>query len=127
MEGKVESGARGKDATGFDHSPSDFNRAVYVRPDASFKFNVDNNNVRILAIPQTDDENVYKGAQMEIKINGSTVYESKIFSDSTSELLFEYEVEPGATVEINVLQSGFASFFDKILGRNGVYFEMFGY
>lgn len=126
-EGKVESGAKGTDATGFEHSPSDFNRAVYVRPDASFKFDVDNSNVRILAIPQTDEENVYKGAQMEIKINGSTVYESDIFSDSTNELLFEYEVEPGATVEINVLQSGFASFFDKILGRNGVYFEIFGY
>ena len=126
-EGKVESGARGTDATGVEHSPSDFNRAVYARPDASFKFDVDNSNVRILAIPQTDDEGVYKGAQMEIKINGSKVYESDIFSGSTNELLFEYEVEAGSTVEITVVQSGFASFFDKILGRNGVYFEMFGY
>ena len=126
-EGKVESGASGMDATGFEHSSSDFNRAVYARPDSSFKFNVKNNNLRILAIPQTDDVSVYKGLQLQIKINGSTVYNSSAFSDSTSELLFEYEVESGTTVEIVVVQSGFASFFDRILGRNGVYFEMFGY
>lgn len=125
--GKVESGASGMDATGVEHSASDFNRAVYARPDSSFKFNVKNNNLRILAIPQTNDVSVYKGLQLQIKINGSTVYNASAFSESTSELLFEYEVESGTTVEIVVVQSGFASFFDRILGRNGVYFEMFGY
>ena len=126
--GHVNSSANGKDATGYEHDSSKFNRAIYIKPDAGFKFNsAEKNKIRMLVIPQTDNTNVYNNMQFTVKINGETVYEKEVFSGSTEGLLFEYDVSSDSEIEIFIQQSGFASFFDNILGRNGIFIEAFKY
>lgn len=126
--GGVKTGASGTDASGFEHGPDQFNQAIYAKPDSTFKFDsADYSKVRILLTAQSKDTGVYSDYFLTISINGKSVFNQKILGESTESLLLEYDVEPGTEIEVSIAQSGFASFFERVAGINGVYFEIFRY
>lgn len=126
--GNVHNATNGTDANGYEYDSSAFNRAIYTRPDSSFKFNNGSyGNVRLLVTAQSENPSVYSGMIMTILIDGEVRYEQEIFTSESRSMLFEYELPEDPEVEIRLVQSGFASFFDRILGLNGIYIEGFRY
>ena len=126
--GHVNSSATGTDADGYSYNPANFNRSIYLRPDSGFTINTgDKTNLRLLITPQTSSPSTYRNFNLTISINGETSYSATPFEESTSGRLFEYELPANSVVQVSISQSGFASFFERILGTNGIYIEGFRY
>lgn len=125
VTGSVTVGATGQDANGFTYAAGAFNTAVLVKPDASFSYAGGNHaKTRIVIAPRTADPSVYKNMTITIEINGEKVYSDKPFAEHYPTLDLSYDLSADSEVRITVRQSGFASFFEKIMGRNTVFFEL---
>lgn len=126
IRGNITEGGTGTNAAGYSYSAEAYDRAVLTKPDMSFSYNTQSYpKTRLIISPKSSDTSVYANMELIITIGGKTVYSDVPFSSSLNTLDLSYDLEGSPDVQITLRQSGFASFFEGIFGRNLVFFEMY--
>ncbi len=126
VRGDAVIGATGTDARGYTYREDGFDKALQVKPDTVFSYRMDGHRqTRLIISPKTADTNVYRNMIIRIAVGDDVIYDNVPFEESLATLDQLLEVGGSQTVTVTVLQSGFASFFDGILGRNALFIELY--
>lgn len=124
--GAITRGGSGSSAGGYYYDGRGFDRAILTKPDVSFSYtNTGYAATRILITPQSSDPGNYDNLSITVQVDGAAVYSGNPFADSAGVIDLKYNLNTSSTVKITVRQSGFASFFESIMGRNNLFFEMY--
>lgn len=124
--GTVNTGVEDTDANGNQYTAGQDFPAISMKPDSSFSYQTGAyTKTRIVMNPKTADASVYANFVVEVSINGEAIYSQMPFAIQTGTLDVTFDVPEGATVEVKIRQSGFASFFEGILGRNTVFAQIY--
>lgn len=124
--GSIQENASGANAAGYNYDNEGFDKAVLTKPDMSFTYKTNGyESTRLIISPKTADAAVYQNMVMTITVGGETVYSGEPFSADLDTLDLSFDLKADTEVTVTLRQSGFASFFESVLGRNNVFFEMY--
>ncbi len=126
--GTVTRDATGTDAHGYTYERGGFDEALSIKPDVRFSYDMGGyQKTRIILSPRTADTSVYSNMVIRITVDGETVLEAEQFASSLNAIDLTLDTSSDSVVQIRVQQSGFASFFEGILGRNQLFVELYRY
>lgn len=126
LQGNVQSDATGSDAGGYTYRSGGFDSPLLVKPDTIFTYEMGGyDKTRIVFSPKSADNAVYSNMAVIVKVDGDTVYSEEPFENSLKAVTLNLNVSKSSVIRVTVQQSGFASFFDSIIGRNSVFIELY--
>ncbi len=124
--GSVTRDATGTDANGYTYESGGFDEALAIKPDVTFRYTMSGySQTRIIISPKTADTAVYNNMSVRIVLDGAAVLDEMAFANSLGTIDLTLDTNTDSVIEIQVRQSGFASFFEGIIGRNQLFVELY--